>query len=56
MGVALMSGEWNEEHFDWKTGRNLIMFLETALLLFGSLTALTASLSALRPVRQSSPF
>lgn len=32
------------------------MFFETALLLIGSLTALTASLSALRPVRSRRPF
>jgi hypothetical protein len=29
------------------------MFFETALLLVGSLTAITATLSALHPVRQS---
>jgi hypothetical protein len=32
------------------------MFFETALLLLGSLTAITASLSALQPVRSRHPF
>jgi hypothetical protein len=32
------------------------MFFETALLLLGSVTAMTATLSALRPVRNTHPF
>jgi hypothetical protein len=32
------------------------MFFESALLLLGSLTAVTATLSALRPVRHTHPF